>query len=88
RGERRALDSVEVLTPGGGWTPGPPLPVGLHGVPAVGLGQRLFVLGGSDRAGGIQNAGRVLSLSVDTLDNPSARRPVGCGALTGGGRCV
>jgi N-acetylneuraminic acid mutarotase len=60
-GGRQALDSVEVLAPGGEWVPGPSLPVGLHGVPAVGFAGRLYVLGGSDRAGGIENVGRVLS---------------------------
>jgi hypothetical protein len=35
--------------------------VPLHGVPAVALDGRLFVLGGSDRAGAVENRGRTLA---------------------------
>jgi hypothetical protein len=56
------LDSVEVLDPAqGSWVSDTALPVPLHGVPAVGLDGRVYMLGGSDRAGAIENAGRVLS---------------------------
>ena len=55
-GERRTLDSVEILDLAmERWTPGPALPVPLHGVP------RLDEMGGSVRAGAIENAGRVMS---------------------------
>jgi hypothetical protein len=61
-GERLTLDSVEILDPTqGSWIPGLALPVPLHGVPAVSLDGRVYVLGGSDRAGSIDNHGRVLS---------------------------
>lgn len=61
---RETLDSVEIFDPvQGTWTPGPPLPTPLHGVPAVGLEDELFVLGGSGQAGGIQNEGRVFSIT-------------------------
>ena len=49
-GSRRTLDSVEIFDPAQGrWQPGPALPVPLHGVPAVSVNARLYVLGGSDR---------------------------------------
>ncbi|HET6756958.1 MAG TPA: hypothetical protein VFH21_05035 [Burkholderiales bacterium] len=35
------------------------LPLALHGVPAVGWNDSLYVLGGSERAGAIVNHGRV-----------------------------
>ena len=41
-------------------TDGADLPVGLHGVPAMRIGDTLYLLGGSDVVGGIDDAGRVL----------------------------
>ncbi|HLA98647.1 MAG TPA: kelch repeat-containing protein [Anaerolineales bacterium] len=62
---RQTLDSVEVLDPAQDvWSSGPALPVPLHGVPAVGLDGSLFILGGSDRAGAIENRGRVFSIDL------------------------
>jgi hypothetical protein len=37
------------------------MPVALHGLPAIGLDGRVYILGGSDRAGAIENQGRVFS---------------------------
>ena len=53
-GSRRTLDSVEIFDPAQGrWQPGPALPVPLHGVPAVSVNARLYVLGGwRDRKSG------------------------------------
>jgi N-acetylneuraminic acid mutarotase len=60
-GNNRALTSVEIYDPAtDSWADGPDLPIGLHGVPAVGLENTLYLLGGSDAAGGIDNRGRVL----------------------------
>ena len=36
------------------------LPAGIHGIPAAGYEGTAFVTGGSDRAGGMDNQGRVL----------------------------
>ena len=59
-----ALASAEVYDAGSGaWTLLPELPAGIHGMPVVGYRGTVFVLGGSDRAGGIDNRGRVLKLS-------------------------
>jgi hypothetical protein len=64
------LDSVEVFDPAQAtWSFAPVLPVPLHGVPAAGLDGVLYVLGGSDRAGAIDNHGRVL------MYRPSADAP-------------
>ena len=65
-GERpwTALASAEVYDPDSDtWTLLPELPAGIHGMPVVGYGGTAFVLGGSDRAGGIDHRGRVLKLS-------------------------
>jgi hypothetical protein len=52
-GGTATLDSVEVFDPAlAAWMLAPSLPVPLHGGPAVTLDGRLYVLGGSDRAGG------------------------------------
>jgi N-acetylneuraminic acid mutarotase len=60
-GPNTALTSVEVFDPQTeSWTAGPDLPVGLHGVPAAAVNSELYILGGSDRAGSIDNKGRVL----------------------------
>ena len=53
------LTSVEVLVDGG-WTEFDPMPVALHGNAAVALDGRLYVLGGSRRAGAIANSGDAL----------------------------
>ena len=59
-----ALASAEEYDPeSGAWTLLPELPAGIHGMPVVGNRGTAFVLGGSDRAGGIDNRGRVLKLS-------------------------
>jgi N-acetylneuraminic acid mutarotase len=59
---RETLDSVEIFNPQEGiWKTVEPMPISLHGVPAVGIDGMLYVIGGSDRAGGIENRGRVLS---------------------------
>ena len=57
----RALSSVEIYEPAGGqWSLLPELPVGLHGFPLASADGRVYAIGGSDRAGGIENQGRVL----------------------------
>ena len=56
-----ALASVEAYdATAGAWTRLPDLPAGIHGMPVAGHEGAAFVLGGSDRAGGIDNRGRVL----------------------------
>lgn len=45
----------------GSWEQRQEMPVPLHGVPAAGYDGVLYVLGGSDRAGGIENRGRVVA---------------------------
>ena len=56
-----ALAGAEVYDPDtDAWTLLPKLPAGIHGMPVVGFEGSAFVLGGSDRAGGIDNRGRVL----------------------------
>ena len=60
----KALASAEVYDPvSDEWTRLADLPAGIHGMPVVGFEGTAFVLGGSDRAGGIDNRGRVLRLS-------------------------
>lgn len=64
-GEPQALASVETFHPTlGYWTTLPPLPGGIHGNPVASVGRSLFVLGGSDRAAGIDNRGRVWMYAV------------------------
>ncbi len=59
-----ALASAEVYdAETGAWRLLPELPAGIHGMPVVGYGGTAYVLGGSDRAGGIDNRGRVLKYS-------------------------
>ena len=56
-----ALASAEVYDAvSGEWTRLADLPAGIHGMPVAGHEGTAFVLGGSDRAGGIDNQGRVL----------------------------
>jgi hypothetical protein len=60
-GNRETLRSVEAFDPAtGGWVILDPIPVALHGVPMVSNEGALYLLGGSDRAGAIENEGRVL----------------------------
>ena len=57
----QTLSSIEVFDPQeGAWLPAGDLPVPLHGVPAVSSGSSIYLLGGSDKAGAIQNTGRTL----------------------------
>lgn len=59
-----ALASAEVYDPEtGAWAFLPALPAGIHGMPVAAYEGTAIVLGGSDRAGGIDNRGRVLKLS-------------------------
>jgi hypothetical protein len=67
-GNNQALTSVEIYDPAtDSWKDGPDLPVGVHGLPGVGVEEVLYLLGGSDAAGGIDNAGRVLTGGIDFL---------------------
>ncbi len=60
----KALASAEVYDAvSGAWSLLTELPAGIHGMPVVGYEGTAYVLGGSDRAGGIDNRGRVLRLS-------------------------
>ncbi len=60
----KALASAEVFDlESGAWSLLAELPAGIHGMPVVGYEGTAYVLGGSDRAGGIDNRGRVLRLS-------------------------
>ena len=43
----------------GSWIAGPELPFEVHGVDGVSYQGRFFLMGGSDRAAGIRNEGRV-----------------------------
>ncbi len=53
-----ALADVEAFDPSlQQWTPWPPLPVGLHGLPAVVVGDHVLVLGGSTVGAAIVNDG-------------------------------
>lgn len=54
------LASVELFDPAaGGWVDGVDLPFPVHGVDAVEHEGQFLIMGGSDRAGGIDNHGRV-----------------------------
>jgi hypothetical protein len=58
----RTLDSMEIYDPSqGAWAFGPATPVPVHGVPAAAVDGVLYLIGGSDQAGGIVNAGRVMA---------------------------
>jgi N-acetylneuraminic acid mutarotase len=60
-GGAKALTSVEVYDPQiQEWRFATPIPVGIHGNPVAAYKGQLFVLGGSDRAAGIDNHGRVM----------------------------
>jgi N-acetylneuraminic acid mutarotase len=65
-GARETLTSVEIYDPATEqWTAGPDLPVGLHGMPMIAYEDTLYVIGGSDWAGMIDNHGRVLIYKVE-----------------------
>jgi N-acetylneuraminic acid mutarotase len=59
-----ALASAEIYDPEDGWTYLPALPVTLHGLPLAAEAGALYALGGSDKAGDIDNHGRVLYLEI------------------------
>lgn len=60
-----ALASAEVYDPARGeWERLPDLPAGIHGMPLAAHDGAVYVLGGSDQAGGIDNRGRVLRLPI------------------------
>lgn len=48
----------------GEWVLVEPLPIGLHGNPLAVGGHTLYVPGGSTRAGGVENAGKLLALEL------------------------
>ena len=56
-----SLASVETLVDGE-WVVGDSLPYGLHGNPLVELNGVLYVPGGSERPGGVENRGPLLVL--------------------------
>lgn len=61
----RALNVVEVYNPQTRvWRIATPMPVTLHGNPMASVGDKVYVLGGSDRSGAIVNVGRVLIYSA------------------------
>lgn len=63
-GERRVIGSVEAWSSDeGAWRAVSALPDAVHGLGAAYLDGRWYFIGGSDRAGGIENAGRVQILS-------------------------
>ena len=58
----RTLDSMEIFDPAAGaWAFGPPTPIPVHGVAAAVVDGVLYLLGGSDQAGAVVNAGRVMA---------------------------
>ena len=61
-----ALSSVERFEVSTGeWTLAKALPDGLHGNPLVAVGATVYLPGGSTRAAGIENEGRLFSLTLD-----------------------
>jgi N-acetylneuraminic acid mutarotase len=56
----QVLATAEIYDPTAGWSTLPDLPVGLHGLPIAAADGIIYTLGGSDRAGAIENQGRVL----------------------------
>jgi N-acetylneuraminic acid mutarotase len=55
------LRSVEIYDPSTGvWQDATPMPVGLHGIPMASVSGKVYILGGSEAGGGINNQGRVL----------------------------
>jgi N-acetylneuraminic acid mutarotase len=58
------LEDMEIFDPAtGAWSPGPDLPLGLHGFPLVDYDGVLFAIGGSGRAGDVGNQGLVWALN-------------------------
>lgn len=63
---RHAVASVEIFDPAvGTWKAGPDLPYAVHGLSAAAWQGSYYLMGGSDRAGGIENVGRVQVLDLD-----------------------
>lgn len=62
-GPDESLDSLELLDDGS-WSLGEALPFGIHGNPLVFVPDRLYLPGGSTRAGGVDNPGTIFSLPV------------------------
>ena len=59
----KTLNSVEVFDPETGtWSSLPDMPRRLHGVPLIGIGNTLYILGGSGRSADVINWGRVYAL--------------------------
>jgi N-acetylneuraminic acid mutarotase len=56
----QVLATAEIYDPAAGWSTLPDLPSGLHGLPVATANGTIYTLGGSDRAGAIENQGRVL----------------------------
>jgi N-acetylneuraminic acid mutarotase len=56
----QVLATAEIYDPATGWSTLPDLPVGLHGLPVAAANGAIYTLGGSDRAGAIENQGRIL----------------------------
>ena len=58
---RETLATFEIFEPGTqAWSPAPPLRHPIHGVAAAVVGDRFYLLGGSSRAGAIENEGRLM----------------------------
>ena len=65
---RLAAQSVEILDPAlGAWASGPDLPYAVHGLGAAVWQGSFYLMGGSDRAGAIENVGRVQVLDLDEV---------------------
>ncbi len=60
----QALATAEVYDPASGWSFLPDLPTGLHGLPVAAAAGKVYALGGSIRAGAIENQGKVLVYTV------------------------
>lgn len=65
---RQAVASVEIFDPAiGTWAAGPNLPYAVHGLGAAAWQGSFYLMGGSDRAGAIENVGRVQVLDLDEV---------------------
>ena len=63
--DRHAVEAVEIFDPTvGAWAAGPDLPYAVHGLGAAAWQGSFYLMGGSDRAGGIENVGRVQVLDL------------------------
>ncbi|MEZ4830827.1 MAG: kelch repeat-containing protein [Caldilineaceae bacterium] len=60
----QVLATAEVYDPAAGWTFLPDLPTGLHGLPVAATDDKVYALGGSVRAGAIENEGKVLIMVI------------------------